>query len=69
MPRVILPPVLLGQLFAISFAKARLCLPTSRRLSVTSVVLVSVAEHAQSTKGAKCSLTGIVHSSFLLKVH
>lgn len=69
MPRAILPLILLRQRFAISFAKVCLCLPSSRRLSVTSVALVSVAERAQSTKGAKYSRTGVVHSSFLLKVH
>lgn len=52
MPRVILPPVLLRQRFAISFPKARLWVQTAWRLSVTSAVVVSVAERAQSTKVA-----------------
>lgn len=68
MPRVILPPVLLGRQFAIGFAEAQLCVRTTRRLSVTSVVVVSVAERARSTKVAIYTLTGVVRSSFLLKV-
>lgn len=67
MTRVVFPPIVLRQWFALRFAEALLWLGATWLLSVTSVVVVSIAVCVPNTKVAIYRLTGIVSSDFLLE--